>query len=138
VRPPGLLYALDEWPPPVRLGLQYAVLDANYLVLVAIIIRAARLPATESVNLMALACVGVAIGTVLQALPRGPIGSGFLAPPVYSATYLAPSVLAAQIGGMRLVFGMTIAAGVMEIAIALLLTRLRIVLTPGMPAATPG
>jgi hypothetical protein len=31
---------VEEWPPPARLallGLQYAVLDANYLVLVAII-----------------------------------------------------------------------------------------------------
>ena len=60
---------------------------------------------------MGVACVGLAVGTVLQALPRGPVGSGFLAPPVFSATYLAPSVLAAEIGGLRLVFGMTVFAG---------------------------
>src|SRR4051812_15719508 len=98
VRPPGLLYAVDEWPPPARLallGLQYGVLNAIYLVLVAIIIRSAKLPAAESVGLMGIACVALAIGTTLQALPRGPVGSGFLAPPVFSATYLAPSVLAA-------------------------------------------
>ena len=139
VRPSGLLYALDEWPPPARLallGLQYGVMNAIYLVLVAIIIRATKLPASESVNLMAIACVALAIGTTLQALPRGPIGSGFLAPPVYSATYLAPSVLAAQIGGMPLVFGMTIVAGLMELAIALLLTHLRVVITPVLSGLT--
>jgi xanthine permease XanP len=133
VRPQGLLYAVDEWPPPARLallGLQYGVMNAIYLVLVAIIIRNTKLSAAESVNIMGIACVALAIGTTLQALPRGPVGSGFLAPPVYSATYLAPSVLAAQIGGMPLVFGMTLVAGFMEIAVALSIMRLRIVITP--------
>jgi xanthine permease XanP len=139
MRPSGLLYAVDEWPPPARLlllGLQYAVMDAIYLVLVAIIVRNTNLSPAESVNLMAIACVALAIGTLLQALPRGPVGSGFLAPPVYSATYLAPSVLAAQIGGMPLVFGMTVIAGLMEVAIALLLTRLRVVITPVLSGLT--
>ena len=132
-RPEGLLYALDEWPPAPRLlllGLQYAVMDAIYLVLVAIILRAAHVDAATSVNLMGIACVAVAIGTALQALPRGPVGSGFLAPPVFSATYLAPSVLAAQAGGMPLVFGMTLLAGLAEVTFGLLLTRLRVIVTP--------
>ena len=63
---------------------------------------------------MGIACVGLAIGTLLQALPRGPVGSGFLAPPVFSAIYLAPSVLAAEKGGMPLVFGLTLLAGAVE------------------------
>jgi xanthine permease XanP len=139
VRPPGLLYAVDEWPPPLRLGLlgvQYGFMGATYLILVAIIVRSAGLPADESVDLIAIACVALGLGTALQALPRGPVGSGFLAPPVYSATYLAPSVLAAQIGGMRLVFGMTLIAGIVEIAIALLLARLRMIVTPVLSGLT--
>jgi xanthine permease XanP len=139
IRPPGLLYALDEWPPPMRLallGVQYGFMGATYLILVAIVLRSARLPADESVDLIAIACVALGVGTVLQALPRGPVGSGFLAPPVYSATYLAPSVLAAQIGGMPLVFGMTLLAGFVEIAIALVLTRLRMIVTPVLSGLT--
>lgn len=133
VRPGGLLYALDERPPAVRLvllGLQYAVMDAIYLVLVAIILRAAKVDTATSVNLMGIACIALAIGTALQALPRGPVGSGFLAPPVFSATYLAPSVLAARAGGMDLVFGMTLLAGVAEVVMGLLLVRLRVIITP--------
>jgi xanthine permease XanP len=139
VRPPALLYAVDEWPPPARLallGLQFGVMSATYLVLVAIILRSADLPEGTRVSLIAVACVALAIGTALQALPRGPIGSGFLAPPVYSATYLAPSVLAAQLGGMPLVFGMTLLCGVVEVAIALLLTRLRMIVTPVLSGLT--
>src|SRR5258707_8791377 len=138
-RPSNLLYAVNEWPPPVRLvllGFQYAVMAAMYLILVAIILRHAHVTQATSVDAMGIACVGLAIGTALQALPRGPVGSGFLAPPVFSAVYLAPSVLAAHIGGMPLVFGMTLFAGIVEALFALALNRLRIVITPILSGLT--
>ena len=127
-RPPNLLYAVNEWPPPLRLallGFQYAVMAAIYLILVAIILRHAHATQAMSVNSMGIACLGLAIGTILQALPRGPVGSGFLAPPLFSAVYLAPSVLAAETGGMPLVFGLTLLAGAVEVLVALALRRLQ-------------
>jgi hypothetical protein len=42
MRPPGLVYAVDENPPALRLallGVQYAIMSSIYLVLVAIILR---------------------------------------------------------------------------------------------------
>lgn len=80
-RPPDLIYAVNEWPPPARLamlGFQYAVMDAMYLVLVVIIVRHAHVSRAVGVNLMGVACIGLAIGAVLQSLPRGPVGSGLL------------------------------------------------------------
>ncbi len=139
VRPPNLIYGVDEWPPPLQLallGLQYAVVSAIYLVLVAIIVRHSGADAETSLRVMRIACVGLAIGTVLQALPRGPVGSGFLAPPVFSAVYLAPSLLAAEAGGMPLVFGMTLFAGAVEVCFGLLLHRLRLLITPILSGLT--
>jgi hypothetical protein len=52
-----------------------------------------------------------------------------LAPPIYSAIYLGPSILAAEKGGLPLVFGMTIFAGLTEIAVGLMLDRLRLIFT---------
>jgi xanthine permease XanP len=138
-RPQELIYALNEWPPLPRLamlGFQYAVMDAMYLVLVVIIMRHAQVSPTVGVNLLAVACLGLAIGAVLQSLPRGPVGSGFLAPPVFSAIFLAPSVLAAQIGGMPLVFGMTLFAGAVEVLTAIVLKRLRVLITPVLSGLT--
>lgn len=138
-RPPGLIYAVNEWPPLPRLamlGVQYAVMDAIYLVLVVIIVRNAHVPRAVGVNLMGVACISLAIGAVLQSLPRGPVGSGFLAPPLFSAIFLAPCVLAAQIGGMPLVFGMTLFAGVVEVLVALVFKRLRILITPVLSGLT--
>ncbi len=138
-RPAGLVYSADEWPPLPRLamlGFQYAVMDAIYLVLVVIIVRHAHVAPAVEVNLMGVACIGLAIGAILQSLPRGPVGSGFLAPPVFSAIFLAPSVLAAQIGGMPLVFGMTLFAGAVEVITALIFRRLRALITPVLSGLT--
>lgn len=72
----------------------------------------------------------------MQALPHGPIGSGFLAPPVFSATYLGPSVMAAELGGLPLVLGMTLFAGAVEVLIGLAINRLRLVVTPVLSGLT--
>jgi NCS2 family nucleobase:cation symporter-2 len=72
----------------------------------------------------------LALATFLQARRLGPVGSGFMCPATFSATYLGPSLLAAQVGGLPLVFGMTIFAGVLEAAVAPLLNRLRAIFPP--------
>jgi NCS2 family nucleobase:cation symporter-2 len=139
LRPSDLVYAVDEAPPPLRLaliGLQYAVMTAIYLIIVAIILRHARVGETESVAVMGIACIALSVGTLLQALPYGPIGSGFLAPPVFSATYLGPSVLAAEAGGLRLVLGMTLFAGLVELLVGLAISRLRLIVTPILSGLT--
>jgi len=61
----------------------------------------------------------------LQALPRGPVGSRLLAPSSFTGVYLAPSLLAMKIGGLPLLWGMTIFAGLVEIALSRVWTRLR-------------
>jgi NCS2 family nucleobase:cation symporter-2 len=138
VRPPALTYGVDDRPPPARLALlafQYAVITMIYLVLVGIILRHAHVTTDEGLRVLTIACVGLGIGSILQAL-RGPIGSGFLALPVYSAVFLAPSIAAAQRGGMPLVYGMVAFAGLAEIIFALLLRQLTVIVTPILTGLT--
>lgn len=57
-RPAELFYAVDETSPPlclILIGLQYSVMTAIYLIIVAIILRHARLPAADSVRVMGIA-----------------------------------------------------------------------------------
>lgn len=139
MRPADLVYAVDERPPLPQwllLGLQYAVMVATYLVIVVIIISHAHVSSAVATNVLSLALIAAAIGTALQSLHKGPIGAGFLAPPVFSAIYLAPSVLAAEIGGLPLVFGMTIFAGLIEIVLAFALRRLRVIFQPILSGLT--
>src|SRR6185312_7108650 len=65
------------------------------------------------------------VATFVQSFRLGPIGSGFMCPATCTATYLSPSLLAAKSGGLALVFGMTIFAGLVEAALAPFLRRLR-------------
>lgn len=135
----NITISVDETPAPLQLvllGIQYAFMVCVYLVIVVIVVRAAKATPETARNAVSLAMIAAAAGTVLQALHRGPIGSGFLAPPVFSAIYLGPSILAAEVGGLPAVACMTVCAGLTEILVGAFLLRLRIVLQPVITGLT--
>ena len=132
-KPSDLVYGVDDVPPLPRLlalGFQYAVLLSVYLIIVVLVARAAKVPPEVTTDLVGLALVAAAIGTAVQAWNGRFFGSGFLAPPVYSAIYFAPATLAAKAGGLPAVAGMTIFAALVEIGLSRLLDRLRVVFQP--------
>jgi NCS2 family nucleobase:cation symporter-2 len=138
-RPSELVYAVDErppWPQLVVLGLQHTSLICVYLVLIPIIARAAKAPHDVMLDAISLGMIALAIAAVLQALRAGPLGSGYLAVPVYSAIYLGPAVMAAKAGGLPAVFGMTIFAGAVEIGLSCILRRLRPLFPPAVSGFT--
>jgi xanthine permease XanP len=134
-RPEDLLYAVDEippWPRLLVLGMQHAMLLSVNLVLIVIVFRRAGAADAATLDALSLGMMALAISTVLQCLPKGPIGSGYLAPPIFSAIYIGPAVLAAGTGGLPAVFGMTMFAGLVEISLAPLLRRLRALFPPAI------
>lgn len=112
------------------LSLQQVSLVSIYLVLLVIVLREAGASPLAARSTLSFAMIAMGMGVVLQALWRGPVGSGFLAPPVLTAIYLKVSIAAAQVGGMPLVAGMTMAAGGFEALLSLFLHRLRRVFPP--------
>jgi NCS2 family nucleobase:cation symporter-2 len=72
---------------------------------------------------MGLIVLGIA--TFLHARRMGPLGTGFMCPATFTAAYFGPSLLAVKTGGLPLLFGMTLFAGVLEAALAGALNRLR-------------
>lgn len=133
VRPPDLVYAVDDRPPAGRLaglGLQYAILVSVYLITLVLAARAARAPDDIARNVMSLGLIACAAGVSFQAWRGRFFGSGFLAPPVFSVIYIGPSILAAKAGGLPAVAGMTIFAGLVEIGLAMLLPRLKVIFQP--------
>ena len=132
-KPAGLIYGLEETPPifvTVMNGLQHVGVIAINLVYPLLVFRALETPADIVTNLISVGMFVLGVATFLQASRLGPIGSGYMCPATFSATYLAPSLLAARTGGLALVFGMTMFAGVLEAALAPLLNRLRAVFPP--------
>src|SRR5215471_5184924 len=73
-RPKELIYAHDEIPPAIpliALGFQHVAVICPYLVMVALVAEAARLPQEAARNAMGLAMIAVAFLTVLQKLASG-------------------------------------------------------------------
>jgi xanthine permease XanP len=132
-RPESLLYAVDDVPPlgtTLALGFQQVALMAIYLVIVVIVVREAGASPEVAQSAVSLGLVAGGLSAGLQALRTGPLGSGYLAPPVISAIYLPPSLLAVHAGGLPMVFGMTMIAGVFEAGLSRFLPRLRLVFPP--------
>ncbi|VTU27995.1 Xanthine permease XanP [Variovorax sp. PBL-H6] len=132
-KPVGLIYGVDETPPlGVNLlsGLQHVGLMSIFLVYPVLIAQAAGSTAEVAAAMVSATLIAMAVGTVLQVIRVGPIGSGYLCQPSPSVVYIVPSLIAARNGDLSAVFGMTILAGLFEMALARVLPRLRSLFTP--------
>ena len=133
VRPADLIFGLDDRPPLphlILLGAQHVAVICPYLVFITLIAQAAGVSATVASNAVGLGMIAIALATLVQAHRLGPVGSGYLAPPVVSAIYLAPALEAAHRAGLALVCGMIAFAGVFEAVFAWALPRMRRVFPP--------
>jgi xanthine permease XanP len=127
-RPKDLIYALDDKPPALQLlalGFQHTAVICPYLVMVALVARAAKLSEHEARSAMSLAMIAVGFLTILQSLRLRGVGSGYLCPPVVSAIYLPSSVAAASTFGFPVVCGMVMFAGACEVLVARLVNKVR-------------
>jgi NCS2 family nucleobase:cation symporter-2 len=131
-RPPNLIYAVDEHPPVATLlllGLQHLfILAGMSLLFPALLARAAGVGAEEARNFVIACMLASGAGTLLQAWRR--TGSGFLCPEACGPAYLPAAMLAAKSGGLALVAGMTLLVGLVEVAFARLLPKLRVLFPP--------
>jgi len=132
-KPAQLVYGGDEQPPltiTVISAVQHVGVMSIFLIYPLIVARTAGAGPAEITSILQLCMLVLAIGVVLQALPRGPVGSRFLAPSIFTGVYLAPSLLAAKLGGLPLVWGMTIFSGVVEIGLSRVWSRMRAFIPP--------
>jgi len=131
VRPPELLYAVDETPPAAVLvasALQHVAVIAITLIFPLILGAEAKLPRGQFLDLVSLSMIAIGVSTILLCLRSKFVGCGYLCPACYTAIFLGPSLFALKEGGLGLVFGMTMVAGLVQVAIAPILQRLRVLM----------
>jgi xanthine permease XanP len=130
-RPPGLLYSVDETPPPTVLvtsAIQHVAVIGITLIFPLILGQEANLPRAQFLDLVSFSMVAIGVATILLCVRSKFIGSGYLCPACYTAIFMGPSLFALKQGGLALVFGMTIVAGLMQLAVAPLLQRMRVLM----------
>jgi len=132
-KPVALVYGSADRPPlaiTALVGLQHAGVNAIFLLIPLLVCREGGLSPGQIVDVLSVAMLLQAAATAVQAYPVGPIGAGLFCPAIYTAAYLGPSLAALKLGGLSLVFGMTVFAGVLQCALARLLPYLRALFPP--------
>ncbi len=127
-RPADLIYGVDEKPPlavTVFNGIQHVGVIAINLIYPLVIFKLAGVSVTATIELLSVGLVVLGIGAFLQSSRASPAGCGFMCPSTPTATYFSASVLAVKAGGLPLLFGMTLFAGLLEAVISRALSRLR-------------
>ncbi len=132
-KPPELTYAVDDVPPLsacLLLGVQHICIVAIALIFPVVIVRAIGGSPAQAEFMVSMSLFAAGVGTILQALNRKGIGSGYLCPSVCGPSYLSASLLAAKTGGLSLLFGMTMIAGTFEVFLSRAMHRLRVLFPP--------
>lgn len=132
-RPEGLIYALDERPPMITLamlGLQHILLMSSTLLLPVVLVTEIGGSFGEVRSVVALSMIACGVGTILQAFRKRGFGSGFLCPNLVGPNFFGCLMSAAWLGGLPLMRGMTIAAGLFEAVFARLVHRVRFLFPP--------
>jgi NCS2 family nucleobase:cation symporter-2 len=133
MKPSNLTYGVDDTPPLsalATLGLQQLLIGAAGWVMMATELAAFSTSAGDTQSILRMSMIVTGLGAILQANRRGPIGSGYLCPPIVAPAFFSTALLAGGGYGLPTLFGMTTAAGALEVALARLLPRIRALFPP--------
>jgi len=132
-KPAGLIYGVDDKPPliaTVLLGIQHVFVMTSGWIIVVVIVTTIGGTQEEVANVLRMSMIASGIATILQSLPNGPVGSGYFCPISSGPAYISASILAGKLGGLRLVFFMTLISGLFEALLAQIVPRLRPLFPP--------
>jgi NCS2 family nucleobase:cation symporter-2 len=127
VKPSDIIYGVDDKPSlgvSLVLGFQHICLISIALTFPVLVVRHAGGTADQAERMVAASMIAAGIGVIIQAFRKGPVGSGYLCPQLCGPSYLAASLLAVKTGGLSLLLGMTVFAGVCESLFSRVIKRL--------------
>ena len=132
-KPSNLIYDVDEVPPVwlrCVLALQHVFVISVGWIFVVVMVNGFGGTAAQAQSVMRVSMLASGAATILQALSRGPVGSGYLCPFSCGPAYLGASILAGKTGGLSLIFGLTTLSGVFETLVSRMMKHLRVLFPP--------
>ncbi|MDA8123688.1 MAG: purine/pyrimidine permease [Deltaproteobacteria bacterium] len=132
-RVPSLAFAIDEKPPHtvlIAMAFQHLIILSSYLVLPILVVAATGVSGATAIEYVRMSLIVIGIATLLQCLTRGPIGSGYGVPQLPAPIFFGASIIAAHKGGLGLISGMTLFAGLLMVGISRGIDRMRALLPP--------
>jgi NCS2 family nucleobase:cation symporter-2 len=138
VKPADIAYGVDDHPPAYILwvsALQHVFIATTVgLFMPLLVLDAAHASHGTIQHVLSLCMLALGVGTILSSLDLRNFGSGYLMPVSFSGVYFSVSILAANQGGLALVAGMTIFAGLVQLLLSTAVSRLR----PYLPTELAG
>ena len=129
-----MLYSAAQTPPPAPLilsSLQHMLLVLSLGMAMPIsIARAAGLDLSLSASLLATALFSMGFTSILQTIPGRLIGSGYQSISACDSAALSACIMAAELGGIPLMLGMTIFSGVLRFILGSFTFRMRKLFPP--------
>jgi NCS2 family nucleobase:cation symporter-2 len=130
-KPSNIIFDVNERPPLITTilqGIQHASIYFISLIFPVLIVKQMGLGISpgDASSFISLSILAGAITSILQALRKGPLGSGYLCPSVCGPSYFDATKIAVTSGGLPLVFGMTALAGAIEMGFSRIMRRLRV------------
>lgn len=128
MRPSNLIYSVDEKPPTLisfANAAQQLTIFAPILVYTILVMRGAGVGEDGVANAVSLTFAVCGIAIILQGWPGQWIGSGYLITVAPAAAYIPISITAIKTGGMPLLAGMTMFAGLFELGFSRIVRRFR-------------
>lgn len=128
-KPPNIIYGVDDlpsWRICAFMAVQHIFVLSIGFVFPVILIQEIGGSPEQGQYLICMAMLAIGIGTILQGIFPGPVGSGYFAPHLNGPAFVSASLMAGKIGGLPLVFGMTMVCGMFEAAFSSLVKRLRV------------
>jgi xanthine permease XanP len=129
-----LVYGPEDRPPLgsalLVAGQQVAAMVVGVVTPALILSGVLKFSAADTAYLVSMALLAAAIGTLLQTTRFGPLGSGLLSVTGTSFAFLTPLIQAGQLGGLPLMFGMSLAGAPVQIILAPFMPRLRRIFPP--------
>lgn len=109
------------------LGIQFLIPNGLSLVFVVLIAQQIKISAIEVASLLSVTLMASAITTLIQAQTRWKfIGGGMYLPLSAAPVYIAPSIMAVKMGGLPLLFGMTLVAGLLHILFSFVIRYVKV------------
>ncbi len=129
-KPINLTYGVEDNPPTlitVLLGVQHVCIIFIGIIMPVMIIRLMgnNITPEEAQSLVSISLIAAGVSAFIQSYRMGPVGSGYLCPSVSGPAYFDASKSAALAGGLPLLFGMTLLAGVIEILFSRVMKKIR-------------
>ena len=128
-KPNDIVYGVEDRPPPLVEGiaaLQHVLIATTVgLFVPTLVLDAAQAGHEATLHMTSVCMLALGVGTILSCLKGPGFGSGYLMPLSFSGVYFSVSILAARQGGLPLVAGMTIFAGIVQFLLSGLVRRLR-------------